>query len=93
MFAGGVSAGDADEVCDADGSDCGDGGGVCAECGAVAGVLPVRVGGITIPQVAWTWYVLIGAAVTFAVGSVASLVFGKQSARRGVVAVIGGCCA
>ena len=51
------------------------------------GVFPVRVGGITIPHIAWTWYVLIGAAATFGVGSLASLVFGKQSARR-VVAVI-----
>ena len=55
------------------------------------GTFPVRVGlgwgGITIPHVAWTWYVLIGAAVTFGVGSLASLVFGKQSARR-VVAVM-----
>jgi uncharacterized protein YbbC (DUF1343 family)/CubicO group peptidase (beta-lactamase class C family) len=31
--------------------------------------------------VAWTWYVIIGALVTFAVGSLASLVFRKQSAR------------
>jgi SSS family transporter len=49
------------------------------------GVFPVHVGGITIPHIAWTWYVLIGAAATFGVGSLASLVFGKQSARRGVV--------
>jgi SSS family transporter len=52
------------------------------------GVFPVHLGAMTIPHVAWTWYVLIGAAVTFGVGSVASLVFGKQSVRRGVVAVI-----
>jgi len=52
------------------------------------GVFPVHLGVITIPHVAWTWYVLIGAAATFGVGSVASLVFGRQSARRGVVAVI-----
>jgi SSS family transporter len=51
------------------------------------GVFPVHVGGITIPHIAWTWYVLIGAAATFGVGSLASLVFGKQSARR-IVAVI-----
>ncbi len=51
------------------------------------GVFPVRVGGIVIPHIAWTWYVLIGAAATFGVGSLASLVFGKQSVRR-VVAVI-----
>jgi SSS family transporter len=41
----------------------------------------VRVAGVTIPQVAWTWYVIIGALVTFAVGLLASLVFRKQSAR------------
>jgi SSS family transporter len=52
------------------------------------GVFPVHLGGITIPHIAWTWYVLIGAAATFGVGSLASLVFGKQSVRRGVVAVI-----
>ncbi len=32
------------------------------------GVFPVHLGGITIPHIAWTWYVLIGAAVTFGVG-------------------------
>jgi SSS family transporter len=36
---------------------------------------------IIIPHIAWTWYVLIGALVTFAVGSLASLVFRKQSRR------------
>ena len=34
---------------------------------------------ITIPHVAFTWYVLIGSVVTFAVGSLASLIFRKQS--------------
>jgi SSS family transporter len=52
------------------------------------GVFPVHLGAITIPHVAWTWYVLIGAAATFGVGTLASLIFGKQSVRRGVVAVI-----
>jgi uncharacterized protein YbbC (DUF1343 family)/CubicO group peptidase (beta-lactamase class C family) len=42
---------------------------------------------ITIPHVAWTWYVLIGALVTFAVGSLASLLFRKQS-RRAISATI-----
>jgi SSS family transporter len=36
---------------------------------------------ITIPQIAFTWYVLIGAIVTFAIGSLASLIFRKQSKR------------
>lgn len=35
--------------------------------------------GKVLPQVAWTWYVLIGAIVTFAVGSLASFIFRKQS--------------
>lgn len=35
--------------------------------------------GLVLPKVAFTWYVLIGSAVTFAVGSLASLVFRKQS--------------
>jgi SSS family transporter len=41
----------------------------------------VRVAGVTMPKVAWTWYVIIGALVTFAVGLLASVVFRKQSAR------------
>ncbi len=52
------------------------------------GVFPMHLGPITVPHIAWTWYVLIGAAVTFGVGSIASLIFGKQSVRRGVVALI-----
>ncbi|HWZ51048.1 MAG TPA: sodium/solute symporter [Granulicella sp.] len=36
------------------------------------------LGGITVPKVAFTWYVLIGAAVTFAVGAVASLLFRRK---------------
>ena len=51
------------------------------------GKFPVQVGGIVIPHIAFTWYVLIGAAVTFGVGSLASLVFGKQSVRRVAVVV------
>ncbi len=41
---------------------------------------------IVIPHIAFTWYVIIGALVTFAVGSLASLVFRKQS-RRSTIAV------
>jgi len=37
---------------------------------------------ITVPHIAWTWYVLIGALVTFAIGSLASLIFRTQSTRR-----------
>jgi len=43
---------------------------------------------IAIPHVAWTWYVLIGAFVTFAVGSLASLVFRKQSAHRSALPLL-----
>jgi SSS family transporter len=43
------------------------------------GVFPVHLGSITIPHVAFTWYVLIGALATFAIGSLASLIFRKQS--------------
>jgi SSS family transporter len=52
------------------------------------GVFPVHLGAITIPHVAWTWYVLIGAAATFGVGTLASLIFGKQSVRRAIVVLI-----
>ncbi|HSU20103.1 MAG TPA: sodium/solute symporter, partial [Acidobacteriaceae bacterium] len=45
------------------------------------GTFPVHLGPLTIPHVAWTWYVLIGAAVTFAVGALASLVFRTPSRR------------
>jgi SSS family transporter len=43
---------------------------------------PVRVAGVTVPQVAWTWYVLIGALVTFAVGSLASAILRTRTATR-----------
>ncbi|HEY4357615.1 MAG TPA: sodium/solute symporter [Acidobacteriaceae bacterium] len=43
------------------------------------GKFPVTIGPITIPHIAFTWYVLIGAAATFLIGSLASLVFRKQS--------------
>jgi len=39
------------------------------------------VPGLAIPHIAWTWYVLIGALVTFAVGSLASLVLPKPRTR------------
>jgi SSS family transporter len=38
----------------------------------------------TIPKVAFTWYVLIGAIVTFAIGSLASLIFRAKPARKPV---------
>ena len=45
------------------------------------GAFPVHLGPLTIPHIAWTWYVLIGSAATFAIGSLASLVLRKQSPR------------
>jgi len=39
------------------------------------GTFPAHLGPITIPHIAYTWYVLIGAIVTFAIGSLASLIF------------------
>ena len=45
------------------------------------GTFPVHIGAVSIPHIAWTWYVLIGAAATFAVGSLASLCFRRQSSR------------
>lgn len=39
---------------------------------------------ITIPHIAYTWYVLIGAIVTFAVGSLASLIFRSKSRVKAI---------
>jgi len=50
------------------------------------GTFPVQFGSLTIPHIAWTWYVIIGAFVTFAIGALASLVFRKQS--RAVAATL-----
>jgi SSS family transporter len=45
------------------------------------GTFPAHLLGITIPHIAFTWYVLIGAIVTFALGTLFSLFFRKQSRR------------
>ncbi len=46
-------------------------------------VSPITLGPITVPHIAFTWYVLIGSVVTFAVGSLASLMLpGSRSARE-----------
>ena len=51
------------------------------------GAFPVHLGPVTIPHVAWTWYVLIGAAATFAIGAFASLFLGKSAlSKRAAVA-------
>jgi SSS family transporter len=36
---------------------------------------PIALGPITIPHVAWTWYVFLGALATFAIGTIASFIF------------------
>ncbi len=46
---------------------------------------PIVLGPITIPHVAFTWYVLIGSIVTFAVGTVASFVLPRTRDRKGKV--------
>lgn len=46
----------------------------------------MTLGPLTIPHIAFTWYVLIGSIVTFAIGSLASLVFRKQAIAKAVVA-------
>ena len=48
----------------------------------------VRVAGVTVPKVAWTWYVLIGALVTFAVGLGASVVLRKRGVKVAVAAAV-----
>jgi SSS family transporter len=48
---------------------------------------PIALGPITLPHVAFTWYVLIGSIVTFAIGSVASLFFFRRVRSKSAVAV------
>ncbi len=51
---------------------------------------PIALGPLTIPHIAFTWYVLIGAVVTFAIGSLASVVppVKDRPKRAAVVALI-----
>jgi uncharacterized protein YbbC (DUF1343 family)/CubicO group peptidase (beta-lactamase class C family) len=44
---------------------------------------PITLGPITIPHIAFTWYVLIGSIVTFAVGTIASLLLPGGGVKRG----------
>ena len=44
---------------------------------------PIALGPITIPHIAFTWYVLFGSIVTFAVGTTASLLWPGGGVRRG----------
>jgi SSS family transporter len=48
---------------------------------------PIALGPLTVPHVAFTWYVLIGSIVTFAIGSVASVVFPTKLRAKEAVAV------
>jgi uncharacterized protein YbbC (DUF1343 family)/CubicO group peptidase (beta-lactamase class C family) len=49
----------------------------------------MHMGPLTIPHVAFTWYVLIGAMVTFALGSLFSLVFQRQTQRIAIALLCG----
>jgi SSS family transporter len=49
---------------------------------------PLSIAGVTVPKVAWTWYVLIGAIVTFAIGSLASLLFRRPTFKRDLTAAL-----
>ncbi|WP_179638932.1 sodium:solute symporter family transporter [Tunturibacter empetritectus] len=53
----------------------------------------IKVGPVTIPHIAFTWYVLIGSIVTFVVGSVGSLLFRgdgtKQKSQRSAAKMAG----
>jgi SSS family transporter len=44
------------------------------------GTFPVHLGPLTIPHIAFTWYVLIGALVTFALGTLFSIPFRQKRA-------------
>ena len=53
------------------------------------GHFPVHAGPFTIPHIAWTWYVLIGSAATFLIGSLASLLFrGRRTHLLQAVATV-----
>jgi len=55
------------------------------------GRFPVTLGPVTIPHIAFTWYVLIGAIVTFAVGSIASFIFSKPHKAVATTAALLAC--
>jgi SSS family transporter len=48
---------------------------------------PLALGPVTVPHVAFTWYVLIGSIVTFAIGSVASVVFPAKLRSKEIATV------
>ncbi len=43
---------------------------------------------IVVPHIAFTWYVFLGALVTFAIGSLASLLFRKQSRHKAIAVAL-----
>jgi SSS family transporter len=51
---------------------------------------PIVLGPVTIPHVAFTWYVLIGSVVTFGVGSVASLLLPRGKRQEKATAQVVG---
>ena len=50
----------------------------------------IHMGGFTVPKIAFTWYVLIGSVVTFAVGSLFSL-FGSSRRKTATVVILLAC--
>jgi SSS family transporter len=46
------------------------------------------LGSVTIPKIAFTWYVLIGSAVTFAIGALASLLFRAKPRKLAATAAM-----
>ncbi len=48
------------------------------------GNFPIQLGPVTIAHIAFTWYVFLGALVTFTIGSLASLLFRKQSRHKAI---------
>jgi SSS family transporter len=45
---------------------------------------PIKIGPITVPHIAFTWYVLIGSIVTFAVGTLASFLLPGSRTKTGL---------
>ena len=77
-----LPAGNADALRHAVGSDRGHDLRICGQpCALAAILIRSRLGPITIPHIAFTWYVLIGSIVTFVIGSVASLLFTSDMKR------------
>ncbi len=52
------------------------------------GTFPVHLGPLIVPHIAFTWFVLIGAAATFAIGSLASLVLPQRTRNLAAIAML-----